>query len=119
MESVAVNGVGAQVVHVHPLQGGFVRGLKPNGRSDPGFKGLLPSTHANAPPVAGLQSGKVEFRPRCAQIISGRDAKRQELSRDLAADRVQARIFRTGIAAAIAPKTGQGLHGTGFEGRSG
>ena len=75
-------------------------------RSDIALERVFPSGHANAPFVAGLESGKTPFRARRYQIVSIEHREVEKLASDQYTDSVQSGVFRSGAAIAIAEKTG-------------
>lgn len=64
-----------EFVELNHLEREFMRRGQYDGRSNARQKRLFPACNAQAPAIACLQSGKIEFRSRCHQIITERTAK--------------------------------------------
>ena len=78
----------------------------------------FPTCDADAPFVAGLQSGEAPFRVRRDQIVSVEDREVEKLLRDFHADRMQPNIFRAGATKAVAIKSCHWIATTTFQLRS-
>src|SRR5690348_9580653 len=86
-----------------------MRGTQHDARRCASIQRLLPARRAQAPAVTRAKTGEAELRPRCRQIVAGRLAERQELLGHNRAYRMAARVFGTGVAAAVAKETGHWL----------
>ena len=76
-----------------------------NGRGAIVLERGFPARDANAPFIAGLQSGKSPLRNRRHQIVPVENRKIQKLARGLHAHRVLTDIFRPGAAVTVAIKS--------------
>src|SRR5439155_7204290 len=72
-----------------------------------GIEGFLPARGAQAPTIAGLETGKAGCRDRARQIVAGGVRKGEELRIDPGAYGMDAEILGTGLAAAGAIEAGQ------------
>ena len=84
---------------------GSVSCFKVDGRSAIVIERGFPARDANAPFVAGFQSGESPLRMGRDQIISIEHREIEKLTSDLHTDRVQAEIFRTGTTKSVAIKS--------------
>src|SRR5262245_29059787 len=109
------NRVPLKVFEIDELQRVDVCRFQHHRTGEPGFERLLPPRNAHAPPVARLESGKPVHRERRTQVVSDVLLVREELGRDLTADRVQPFIFRTGVAAPVAVEARERAGGTGLQ----
>jgi hypothetical protein len=75
----------------------------------------FPARNANAPFVAGLQSGKSPFRPWRHQVIAVQDRKIEKISSDFYTNGMQSDIFRASPAKSIAVKSGHWIATTTFQ----
>lgn len=78
----------------------------------------FPTCDADAPFVAGLQSGEAPFRVRRDQIVSVEDREVEKLLRDFHADRMQPNIFRARATKAVTIKSCHRIATTTFQLRS-
>ena len=95
-----------------------MRGLKIDWRCDTVLEGVFPARDANAPFIAGFESGKPPLRMRRDEIVPVEYGKIEKLARHLHADRVQAQVFRAGAAKPIAKKSSHRIATTTFQFRS-
>src|SRR5271155_400470 len=109
MSSAQVDRVALQHLQRDDLQGGLVGRGQSDFGSFAGLECLLPALGAQAPAIARLQTRKAEFRYRRRQIVAGRLRERQKGGIDAGANRVQPEILGSGIAAAVAVKSGHRL----------
>jgi hypothetical protein len=79
------------------------------------IKRAFPARHAHAPFVAGFESGEAEFRMRRNQIISIEHREIEKLLGNFHANRVEADVFRTRAAKAIAVESGHRVKATTFQ----
>ena len=84
-------------------------------RRDAGIERLAPASGAETPAIAGLQSGKTDFRLRRGQIVATFRGEREKLGRHARADDMQPEIFGTGVAATVAVKTRARRYRAGLE----
>jgi hypothetical protein len=75
----------------------------------------FPPRDADAPFVAGLQSGKSPFWSRRNQIVSVEHGKIEEFLRGLYTNRVETDIFRAGATKAVAIETGDRIATATFQ----
>ena len=75
---------------------------------------VFPTRHANAPAIAGLESGESPFRMRCDQVVAIEHREIQKLAGRLHADRVLPDIFSTGATVAVTIKSGHRIAAAGF-----
>ena len=73
--SAQIQGVALQVFEVDVFQGAFVGCRQHDFRGDPGVEGFAPAGGAQAPAVAGLQTGKAEGSDRRRQVVAAALAK--------------------------------------------
>ena len=78
----------------------------------------FPTCDADAPFVAGLQSGEAPFGTGRDQIVPVENREVEKLLRDFHADRVQPNVFRTGAAKTVAVKSGHRIATATFQFRS-
>jgi hypothetical protein len=100
--------VGFQRIQIHEFQHRDVTRLQHNRTGLAGFKGLRPTPHADAPTVAGRQAGKIIFGAGRDEVVALLLQIIQKRLGDLAADRVQSTIFRSGATITITVKPGHG-----------
>ena len=75
---------------------------------------VFPARDANAPFIAGFESGKPPFRMWGDEIVPVEYGKIEKLACHLNADRVQAEVFRTSAAKPIAKKSSGRIATTTF-----
>jgi len=80
--------------------------LEINGRGTIAIERSFPARDADAPFIAGFQTGKSPFRTRRYQIVAIEDRKIEKFLRHLHADRMLPDILRTGSTIAVAIKPG-------------
>jgi len=90
-------------------------GAQADARRAAGRQGFSPACRADAPVIAGLESGKSGFRHGCAEIVAACPAEIQECLRHPGAHRMHAGILRPGFTAPVAGETGQRSLGTAFQ----
>src|SRR5262249_56573625 len=83
-------------------QRAFVGGTQDHARRLPRFERLLPTGCAQAPSVAGLETGKAEFRHRRCKIIAARFGEREKSGGPHRTHRVAATLLPPRLAAACA-----------------
>ena len=93
----------------------FVRGREHHRRRDAGIERLAPASGAETSAIAGLQSGKTDFRLRRGQIVATFCGEGKKLDGHARADDMQPEILRTGVAAAVAVEARARFHGAGLE----
>lgn len=79
-----------------------MRGLEDDGRRITRLKGLFPALDAQAPLVAGLETGKIPLRNGSDEVIPPGLGKFQKVLGHAGADKVQADVIGAGSAAAVA-----------------
>ena len=84
------------------------RGQNDIGRAT-GLEGFLPARRAQAPLIAGFESGKSGIGNRCRKIVAARTRKLQKLIGHARADGVNAHVARAGFAAAVAVPARNGI----------
>lgn len=92
-----------------------MRRLKIDRCRDAALKRVLPARDANAPLVAGFESGEAPFRMWRDQVVSIEHGKIQKLARGLHANRVLTDIFRPGAAVTVAIEPGHRIAATTFQ----
>lgn len=85
-------------------------------RSDAGFEGLRPTLDAEAPGIAGFETGEIVFGPWGREVIAARATEGQEFCGDDSADSVQAGVFGSGPAVAVAIEAGERGGATALQG---
>jgi len=100
---------------IHVLKGVNVGCRKMDRRCGACLERLLPSKSAETPSVPGLQAGKAKLRARCYEIITTAATELEKLPRHFSTDYVSPRVGFTGVAAAVAKETCQGLIRTANE----
>lgn len=96
----------------HHFERGLVRSFKHDWTRRAGLDYLKPATGADTPAVAGLETGKSILRHGRGEIVAKLRGGGKELLCDDAADGVQAKVLRTGVAAAVAKEAGYGVETT-------
>src|SRR6516225_975625 len=91
------------------LEGRFMRRRQSDLWRFTGLERLFPALGAQAPAIARLETGKAEGRHRRRQIVAGLFRKSQKRGIDLGAHRVHPEILGSGVAAAVAIKSGHRL----------
>ena len=82
-----------------------MRGFEANRSHYASVKGPFPRSHANAPAVAGRQTGKAVFGARCNQVVTDGSLVAQEFVIHNHADCVLTVIVRTGVALTVTIET--------------
>ena len=80
----------------------LVRRREHDGCRDTSCERFAPSGCAHAPSIAGLQTGKTEFRRWRDEVIAAPTREHEKFLGYLHADDVQPEIFGSGVAAAVA-----------------
>jgi uncharacterized protein len=91
----------------HNLQRALVRRREDHRRGHARIHALEPPGGANAPAVAGLQTGKLELGPRRGEIVAQLLAPREKRGGYLHAHGVAAGVFRAGVAVAVTKEPGE------------
>ena len=78
--------------------------------------GLQPAGGAQAPAVAGLQTGEAEFRVGGGQVIAAKPRILQKVLGDFHAHRMRADVIVARISAAVAKESGQWVFTAGQQG---
>lgn len=99
----------------HDFEGAGVSGREGYGRGDPGEQRFLPTRGAYAPTVAGLQAGEIVVGHGRREVVAGGAAEGEELGGDLDTDRMATVVVGTGVAMAVAKKTGERIERAGLE----
>ena len=84
-------------------------------RRDAGIERLAPASGAETPAIAGLQTGKTDFRLRRGQIVATFRGEHEEFGGHARADDVQTEVVRTRVTAAVAEKAGARFDRAGLE----
>src|SRR5579875_1518869 len=108
-DSAQVERIALQNVKRNDGEGRLMRRRQPDPRRLAGGERLLPALGAQAPAIAGLQTGEAELGHRRRQVVAARTREGEAFGVDLGAYRMPAPILGTGVAAAVAIKPGQGL----------
>src|SRR6516225_3732453 len=91
------------------LEGRLVRRRQPDLWRLAGLERLLPALGAQTPAIARLEAGKTECRNRCRQVVAGGFRERQKRRVDPGAHGMHPEILGSGVAAAVAVKSGHRL----------
>lgn len=97
------------------MEGGFVGGFEEEGRGEAGVEGFFPSGGAEAPAVAGFESGETVFGGGGGEVVAAGLAEGEEFFGDLGAYGVAAGVCGTGGAGAVAEEAGERVEAAGFE----
>lgn len=111
----SIDRVRLQIFQVTKRETRFMRRRQHNLRSVPGIERFLPPRCAEAPFVAGLQTGKPKLKIGRRQVVAGRFRERQELGRQYNTNRVRPDVLRPGVAAAVPEKPGHRRSATGCQ----
>src|SRR5260221_3788131 len=87
-----------QLVQRYHFQRAFMGGLQHHRRRHTSQESLLPTRHADAPSVTGLQAGKAIFRPWRGEIVAGALAKSEEFGVEPDAYGMGTAVLRAGMA---------------------
>jgi hypothetical protein len=110
------NGVGLQIFQRNKLECVNVRGFEHDLWSHAGLERLDPARHAQAPPVTGLQSGKIILGHGRGEIISHRAAEGEKLFRRHNTNGMQALVIGAGAAITVAVKSRHGIAAAALQG---
>jgi hypothetical protein len=80
-----------------------------------GVKGFLPSCRAQAPSIAGFQTGESEHRIGSAQVVSSASTELQKFGRDFHTHRVQSGVVGARVAASVSVKAGHRIGAAGLQ----
>lgn len=94
----------------------LVGGPQDHARRVGGFEGFLPALGAQAPAIAGFESGEADFRNRRRQIVAARFGESEKGVGHHHANRMAANILTAGVAAAVPVKARHWLDRTGLKG---
>ena len=94
----------------------LVGGPQDHTRRVSGFEGLLPALGAQAPAIAGFETGKTDFRYRRRQVVAARFGETEKGIGHHHANRMAANILTAGIAAAVPVKARHWLDRTRLKG---
>ena len=94
----------------------LVRGFEDDRAAGASLLDFQPASSTDAPAIARLQAGEAVLRHRGGEIIAECFGRGQEWGVDDAADRVDAEVFRPGLAAAGAIKASHRVAAAGREG---
>lgn len=97
------------------MQGRFGGRFEDDGAGVAGVEGFFPASRANAPAIAGLESGESVKRHRGAEVIAARLAEGEEFFVHFAADRVAAAVLGPHLAFAVAIESGDRIRAAGDE----
>src|SRR6478609_6187279 len=95
-----------QGIDRHDLERALVGGAEHDGCGDARTVGLEPARGANAPAVAGLETGEAPLGTRRREVVAGKLAEVEELLGHHGAHRVASEVLRPGRAAAVAVEPG-------------
>ena len=95
-----------------------MRGLKVDRCRAAAAKRFHPAGNANTPAIAWFQARKAPFRMRGDEVIAVEHGEIEELLRDRYADGMQAPVFRSCPAVAVAVKPGEGIAAAAFQFRA-
>ena len=84
-----------------------MRGFELDLRGHPSIASFLPTTGANAPAVAGFESGKLIFWARGDEVVPTQEGKLKEFRGHDRADGVNTHISMAGMAKSIPKKSRQ------------
>lgn len=108
-------GVLSQHLEGHDFERARMRGGECDWRVRAALDTFEPARGAHAPPVAGLQAGEFELRPWRREVVADLATEREKVRGHLHAHRVAAVVLGTGVAAAVAKKSGHRLRGARLE----
>jgi hypothetical protein len=100
---------------IYELEGGEVRCFHDDGWGLAGLEGFLPSLGAEAPAVAGLETGEVILEARRGEVVASLFGEGEKFGRHHGADSVNAAVIGTEPAVAIAHEPSHGIHSAGFQ----
>src|SRR6056297_2877326 len=107
--------MGFEHVERNNVEGSLVGGRKVDFRADAFISRLHETRGAQAPAVAGLEAGEPELGPRGGKVVAQIFRVGEEFGGHHRADGVRPLVGRTGVAMAVAEKTGDGVGRTGRE----
>ena len=108
-------GVLPQDIEGNNFERALVRRGQGDGGADASLQTLEPPGCADAPAIAGVQSGKIILRPWRAEVVADRAAIFEKFVGDFDTYRVAADILGTGVAMPVAKITGDGRQRTRLE----
>jgi hypothetical protein len=76
--------------------------------SDPRFEGFRPTLDAEAPGIAGFETGKIVFGPWGGEIVATGAAEGEELGGHHGADGMKPGVVRAGVAETVTIKSSKG-----------
>jgi hypothetical protein len=97
------------------LEGGFVGGLEDDLGGEAEFPRFFPARGAEAPLVAGLESGEIEIGHGGGEVVALGFGEGEERFGSAGADGVAAGVFGACGTGAVAVETGEGVDGAGLE----
>lgn len=104
-----------QVGQGNHLQGTPVGRFQDHGRRNPRLRSLAPSAGADTPAITRLEARKSKLGPRRDEVVALVDGEaKKDVGHD-GTDRVLAKVFLAGIAAAIAEEAGEWIDAAGGE----
>lgn len=77
--------------------------------------GQQPRSRTNAPRVSGFQTGKIESRRWCDEIVAHITSKKQKVVVQHAADGVRTAVVFIGVATTVSVPAGQWISGAGLK----
>ena len=104
-----------QLIQRHGIKATLMGGFQNHLRRTSCLERLLPSKHAKAPLIAGLQPWKLVPGDGRAQVIAFGLGESQKFLGHDGADRVRAGVHHASVAAAISEKTGHGIFAAGLQ----
>src|SRR6266480_1350881 len=115
MTGSAFQRIRLQIFEGDELERGGVRCFKIDRGRATVIKRSFPARDADAPFITRFQAGETPFRMRRDQIVSVEHGEIEKLARDLNANGVQTKIFRTGATKPVAIKSGYWIAATTFQ----
>ena len=102
-------------VQRNDVERSLVRGFQIHRTRFASVHGQQPRSRTNAPRISGFQTGKIESRRRCDEIVAHITSKEQEVVVQYAADGVRSAIVFIGVATTVSVPAGQWVPGTGLK----
>lgn len=118
MKSLGNDSVLEEDIERHDFERVFMCRLKNYGAGGASLLHLQPSRRADTPAVTWLEPGKSVLRHGSGEIVAEMSGDSEKFFGHDAADRVRAKVFRTGAARAVAVEAGHGFAAAGFQGLS-
>ena len=97
------------------LQGVLMGSFKDDRAASARLLDLQPARGADAPAVAGLEAGEAVLRQGSGEVVAEGFRGVEERPVDDAADGVDAKVFRAGVAAASTVEAGHGIAAAGAQ----